>query len=104
MELTLDSSGIPSCYSDALNTTTQLTPLQVGKWYHVTCSLTASTSAMAGFINGKQINSTTGIYNANNTKFDKIYVGGENGSNANVGINGYIDDVSLYGHSVVTGI
>ncbi len=103
IQLYIDSSGNLSCYSDAISggVPVLFSTLQTGKWYHIACSLTSAAGTLTSYLNGKAINTLTSTYLPAKNQIDRIYVAGENGTN--YGINGFIDDVALYNHSIVTG-
>jgi prepilin-type N-terminal cleavage/methylation domain-containing protein len=90
-----------NCYSDSIGTYASAQGLQPGKWYYVSCSLqitAANTAEINEYVNGKLIQSTG---SAGYTFYPVDHVSVNNdAADLFGGISGYIDDVTLYQHSV----
>jgi len=97
------------CESDMLNgSTLTFSGVQTGRWYYIACSAFApaavngSLGYLNAYINGKVVASTSGAtvyYTPGNAGFTNIYINGDL-PNTLPGINGYVDDVSLYARAI----
>ena len=104
LQIFLDGSGNLNCYSDAVSggLNALVSSVQAGKWYHVACSLTSSAgfATTTSYLNGKAMNANGNTYLAGKAQINGVFVAGDG---AYPGVSGFIDDVALYNHSIVTG-
>ncbi len=96
----IDASANVNCYSDTVGNSAVFSGIQTGKWYHIACAANSTNGQVAGYLNGKIMNTSQGTYNPLNIAVTSFYVGNEQQYGPYPGITGYIDDVALYTHAI----